>query len=200
MALFAIATIAFRPAPPPGTPKLIIDPPAAINYVYLDAVVIDTVAQVVFMASLSPDVESDILSVTPDWPIDSVYIYVFSGSDSTEYRYIAHRASPAIIDGLEGPITLRITYETIVYRALTGPPGQWSYGWSFAFYPPFEDNKGKIIPPQTAKIRFMLPHEMKPINCEGVFDRKTVLDSFDMWEYSAEEPITRACEFRAVDE
>ena len=72
---WVVAVLAFRPAPPPGSPSFVVDPAVSIGYVYIDAVVLDSVAQVVFFASLTLPDTVDEIDITPNWPIDSAMAY-----------------------------------------------------------------------------------------------------------------------------
>jgi|GEM_PF-2183283 len=195
--LFAVtfSAYSFRPAPPPGTPKLIITPAAEIDYVYADAVVMDTIAQVVFMSSLILPSGTDSFSLTPDWPIDSVSVFALSKDSFNQVAKTLSYQSSVWFAAESGTIIVRISYETVAYGLLAEQGGQLVYGNSFALYPPFEDSSGNLLYPKAASVRFLLPPEMQPVTCADDFTAERSIGEFVMWSYTGDAKIEHICHF-----
>ena len=194
---WVVAVFAFRPAPPPGSPSFVIDPAVSIGYVYIDAVVLDSVAQVVFFASLTLPDTVDEIEITPNWPIDSVIAYTSMNISKDEKGFLLQRGKTMTITPPNRTFVLRISYEVSVRRALTGPPGPWSFGKLFAIYPPFEGADGNPLIPASFRARLILPLDMVPISCASDFSEDGLLGGFKVWQYRGVFP-KRICRFQSV--
>ena len=194
MLMLAGNLAAFRPAPPPGTPSFQIPEKARVRQVFIDAAVFDTTAQVVFIASLNCGGED--LTLMPRWPLDSATLIAFHYMDTLEDRYSLHGGEPLRLNCPGGNINLRITYEIPVRRALTGPPGEWSYGLLFSLYPPFVDSSGNPVKPEAWKVRFVFPAGMEPRSCREILTSTEMANGLVRWSLSPKEFPNSRCDFR----
>ncbi|HHS49978.1 MAG TPA: hypothetical protein ENN07_02565 [candidate division Zixibacteria bacterium] len=183
IAFTAVSALAFRPAPPPGTPAFKIEQGVEIEYAYIDAVVMDTMAQIVFIASLRVSHDADSIVLFPNWPMDSIRIFQSMNIDPAEDGVLLRSGERAVIYIKEKPLVIRASFETSVRRALTGPPGEWSYGNVIAVYPPFESTEGEILDVPIFQARLILPPTMKPIADDAGFVVQDMLPDFVSWQF-----------------
>ncbi|MCK5834064.1 hypothetical protein KAH81_10405 [bacterium] len=177
-------TYAFRPAPPPGTPSFIVDEGIEVEYAYIDAVVLDTLAQVVFISSVNVPDFMDSIHILPNWPMDSVRIYSSMDIDSSECGILVLAGDVTVIDikDKERSLIIRTSYEIPVSAALSGPPGEWKFGEKFGIYPPFRNKDGNIIEPKNLQIRAILPSKLKPIGSAKDFTFRNMAGDFVSWQ------------------
>ena len=176
----------------PGTPELIIDSEISVNNVYIDVFVLDTLLQVVFMASVSPLPGDSILEFLPGRSLDTISIYTISHGRTEENCYVATKDSPARIAVFDSTLTIRITFETGIIGHLPGSSDR-----IFGLFPPFVTSENKILPARELRTRFMLPPEFTPTDCPGSFRIAGEFNDHLVWEF-IESGITRPCHFRAV--
>ncbi len=196
--LLAVATYAFRPAPPPGSPSFVVDPEVTVGYVYIDAVLLDTIAQVVFFASMNVPDSVDEIEISPNWPVDSVVAFT-SMNIMSEEKGIVLRAGETKKIKPRRDFVLRISYEFSVRRTLSGPPGPWKVGEVFALYPPFESIDGEPIVSRNFIARVILPPDMEPVSCADKFEMERLSDGFNVWFYRGDSS-SEICRFQSIGE
>ncbi len=184
--LLVTAGLAFRPAPPPGTPSFIVEGEFEVEQVYIDAVVLDTLAEVVFIASLMIPEGRREIALMPNWPMDSVTLFTSMNIDESIEGTVVRAGERVVIDVPERPLFLRTSYEVAVRRALSGPPSEWRFGEIFAVYPPFEDSSGKTVFVPRFQMRVILPPKMTPSGDASEFEIQDMERGFKSYLYSGE--------------
>ena len=179
-----ISCVAFKPAPPPGTPSFIVEPIPQIQNLHIDCFVIEDRLQVAFLASFFLPENADVITLSPNWPMDSLTLFVIINSVENQYELLPGK--DLSIEMTADNFVLRLTFETCIELPVSGPPGPWKYARNFAFYPPFLNRDGNILQPDNYSIRFMLPEEIQPINCTDKLERADTIESFLAWEYYGE--------------
>jgi len=175
---------AFRPAPPCGTPSLVIQEAIEIPNVHIDCFLLGDTLQVVFLASVEPLEPTGKLTLRADWPTDPVSLFVLQDNGAIENEYTISPSTETAIEYHDLQLSFRITYEIDVYRAVSGPPGPWEYARVFALYAPFIGADESIIQTANHRIRLMLPPEFTPASCENNFNKSDMLQDFVIWEYN----------------
>ncbi|MGC9314971.1 MAG: hypothetical protein ACP5G4_04980 [bacterium] len=175
---------AFRPAPPPGTPSFLIQPAPRITNLHIDCFVIENRLQVAFLAALSFSENPGEITLEPQWPTDSLVLYVIDADGEALYPIL--RGSHVSIEDADSELMLRLTYEIEIELPVSGPPGPWDYARHFAFYPPFLDASGNVLQPERSRIRFMLPEEIQPTTCNSNLSQPDTLDTLLSWKYHGE--------------
>jgi len=160
--LFCVGlAMAFRPAPPPGTPSMIIDSDYQVNYAYMDVFVSDSIAQVVFISAIDFSGCGDKVVINPNWPVESAEFFITSRKKGSWENYELQTGKPIKIDNPESPLEFRITYETKLHINQNIPRSDVDLPVYFALKPPYENKDGDVLYPRRMRIRLMLPQNME---------------------------------------
>lgn len=196
--LFAPSAFCFSLAPPQGTPRIMLKPPAEIIFAYIDCFVHDSLAQVVSMSSLRFSSEKETTIISAEWSVDSAEIYiqmesgeVLNGKLSTGNPFIFYRK--------ERNIALRISYEANIHRALSGPPAKWVFGRLFELNYPFIKENRSMLPINSFKARLIFPKDFPPENCADIFDVDTLREGLIIRQLNDPKKIEGGCRFKSVD-
>jgi len=195
---FPMALFCFKPAPPPGTPRLCVRPVIEIEYVSIDCFVMDTTAQVVMMASFRFADKCDTAIISAEWGIDSADVYVETGSEKNIVGKLS-AGMPLIFYVSEKDVILRVSYETNIHRALSGPPGKWIWGRIFELNYPFIKTDNSVLPIKAFKARLIFPSELEPEDCAGLFSIDTLRGDLVVRQITDASKINRGCKFKAID-